>query len=290
MKLKLNNKSISENFDYKGYIIIDNSKNGTWKIKDSSGKFIAGDFSSDEDAKEFIDDRNRNESMKIKLFGENTTKPVNESVKTFKDEQGIFSIPGATVTMQELIDYWKNNYTSDPCLIEYNDFDDWFKATSEWLVPEKGIETEAKASAIDLSTIEGTMSKVLIDHKDELNKITSVKELVTLLTKLFKENNINTPASRRLVMNIMAKKRLEDAQFALYNSILKGCSVGVLKEDAPLDDEAVSEDDDLKYLETAVNNLAFDVDTLAREADFRGAARLKRLLVKVYDMINDYEF
>lgn len=76
--------------------------------------------------------------------------------------------------------------------------------------------------AKDLSTVEGSMTKVLSDKADELSTATTVKELYTTVKKILDDNNINTKASNRLLQNILKKKNMFDAYSVVYNSILAG--------------------------------------------------------------------
>lgn len=52
--------------------------------------------------------------------------------------------------------------------------------------------------------------------------------MLDLLNKWFKEEGIDTPASKRLINTVSKKKDIADAQFAVYNSILKGAGQGVI--------------------------------------------------------------
>lgn len=74
----------------------------------------------------------------------------------------------------------------------------------------------------------GSITNVLTAHKEELAKASSVKEILDLLSKWFKEEGIDTPASRRLINNVAKKKDITGAQFVVYNSILKGAGQGVI--------------------------------------------------------------
>lgn len=153
-------------YEYLGYVIIDDSKAGIWRVKDSDGKFLNAEFSTDVEAEEYID--NMNEAV--------ITKSRDE-VRT------------------------------------------------------------------DLSKIEGSMSNTLTAHKDELASISTVRELVMALKEWFKEDGIDTPASNRLIMNVMKQRDIISAQMTVYNSILKGSGLGVLKEDAESEEvEEVSND------------------------------------------------
>lgn len=57
----------------------------------------------------------------------------------------------------------------------------------------------------------GSITNVLTVHREELAKASSVKEILGLLSKWFKEEGIYTPASRRLINNVAKKKDIADA-------------------------------------------------------------------------------
>lgn len=82
--------------------------------------------------------------------------------------------------------------------------------------------------AVDLSDKKGSITNVLTSHKEEISKASSVKEMLDLLNRWFKEEGIDTPASKRLINTVSKKKDIADAQFAVYNSILKGAGQGVI--------------------------------------------------------------
>lgn len=82
--------------------------------------------------------------------------------------------------------------------------------------------------AVDLSDKKGSITDVLTSHKEEISKASSVKEMLDLLNKWFKEEGIDTPASKRLINTVSKKKDIADAQFAVYNSILKGAGQDVI--------------------------------------------------------------
>ena len=89
------------------------------------------------------------------------------------------------------------------------------------------IETTLKSlnEAKDLSTIEGSMTKVLQDNTDKFKDAVSKDEVFNTVAELFKENNINTQASERLLTNIRHSKDVTGALFCVYNSILYGSNL-----------------------------------------------------------------
>ena len=83
--------------------------------------------------------------------------------------------------------------------------------------------------AKDLSKVDGSMSNIIENNIDKINKCTSVSEVSSTIQNLFKENDIDTQASRRLIMNIGKQKSLIGALSVVYNSYLAGSGQGVIK-------------------------------------------------------------
>ena len=78
----------------------------------------------------------------------------------------------------------------------------------------------------DLSRVEGTMTSVLIKNDDWKN-LESPESVYDYINTIFKDNEINTPASRRLLSNLKSKKTIQGALLTMYNSILSGCNLSV---------------------------------------------------------------
>ena len=78
----------------------------------------------------------------------------------------------------------------------------------------------------DLSKIDGTMTSILIKH-DDWKSLESPIEVYNYVYNIFKDNEINTPASRRLLSNLKSKKTLQCSLLSVYNSILSGCNLSV---------------------------------------------------------------
>lgn len=85
------------------------------------------------------------------------------------------------------------------------------------------------SEATDLSKVEGSMSNIIENNIDKINKCTSVNEVSNTIQNLFKENGVDTQASRRLIMNIGRQKSLIGALSVVYNSYLAGSGQGVIK-------------------------------------------------------------
>jgi len=81
----------------------------------------------------------------------------------------------------------------------------------------------------NLSDVKTSMTYVLEHNLEALNNCKSVSELSQLISNLFAANNINTVASNRLITNVSKKHNIGDAQLAIYNSMLSGNKLSVIK-------------------------------------------------------------
>ena len=173
MKIKVSESA----YKYLGYTVIDDDKAGLWRVKDSEGKYLDAEFSTDVEAEEYIDSMTEAVAVKAK-----------DTVRT------------------------------------------------------------------DLSKVKGSMTNTLTAHKDEIATATSVKELVMNLKDWFKADGIDTPASNRLIMNVMKQRDLVNAQYTVYNSILAGSGDKVITEDTP-ESKYINEDTESEDREDALDKL-----------------------------------
>jgi len=191
MKIKISESA----YKYLGYTVIDDDKAGLWRVKDSEGKYLDAEFSTDVEAEEYIDSMTEAVAVKTK-----------DTVRT------------------------------------------------------------------DLSKVKGSMTNTLTAHKDEIATATSVKELVMNLKDWFKADGIDTPASNRLIMNVMKQRDLVNAQYTVYNSILAGSGDKVITEDTPesksINEDTESEDceDVLDKLYSRLQKTISEVEDLIRES------------------------
>lgn len=99
----------------------------------------------------------------------------------------------------------------------------------EWFLNEGTVSRSSLKGKKDLSQVENSMTKVLTDNIDSVNKSKTVDELFNTVSEIFKNNNIDTKASNRLLMNIKKNRSLSGAQSVVFNSILDGGNNGVIK-------------------------------------------------------------
>lgn len=106
-----------------------------------------------------------------------------------------------------------------------------------------------KTEAVDLSDKEGSITKVLSDN-DSWKKESTVQGIYKKVKDALEKNNISTPASKRLLANIMKQKSFDKALETVYNSILAGSNLAMgrgtskNKKNESLDNEDVSRFDD----------------------------------------------
>lgn len=81
-----------------------------------------------------------------------------------------------------------------------------------------------KTEAVDLSDKKGSMTKVLSDNKS-WSKETTVKGIADKVKSILDKEGIDTPASKRLIGNILKNKNYAKALETVYNSILAGANL-----------------------------------------------------------------
>lgn len=80
-----------------------------------------------------------------------------------------------------------------------------------------------------LSEVDGTIAKLFKDNKDYLMGLSSVEELKNAVVKLFKQNNIDTPKSRRMIaVEMPSIKSLSSMQKYIFDKILAGDDLSVI--------------------------------------------------------------
>lgn len=199
---------ISESaYKYLGYTVIDDDKAGLWRVKDSEGKYLDAEFSTDVEAEEYIDSMTEAVAVKNK-----------DNVRT------------------------------------------------------------------DLSKVKGSMTNTLTAHKDEIATATSVKELVMNLKDWFKADGIDTPASNRLIMNVMKQRDLINAQYTVYNSILAGSGDKVITEDS---EDANTGDADINDVVDTGIELVDDNKDEVSEVETKFNEKLSKLIAEIKELIEE---
>lgn len=83
----------------------------------------------------------------------------------FTDHDGVFGNPGDVISKRDMRDYWEDNYESDPSLIEFNSFEDWWSATEAMLQP---VEDEGVMSATSINASSNFYALVATDGEPVL--------------------------------------------------------------------------------------------------------------------------
>ena len=81
---------------------------------------------------------------------------------------------------------------------------------------------------VNLTKIDGSIGKVLIDNRDDLlNNTVSTAALFEKVNKLFVENKINTPKSREIEFKLKNMASFPSALMYVQNIIFKAAGLGV---------------------------------------------------------------
>lgn len=83
---------------------------------------------------------------------------------------------------------------------------------------------------IDLTNIEGSMTNIIHNNADRLYTAQSVRELYNTLLSIFRENNLDTKASRTLLTRVIEKHTVKQGLDAIFNSYFCGANMGREKE------------------------------------------------------------
>ena len=100
----------------------------------------------------------------------NETTEINED-KTYIDTHGGFGEPGEKITFKDIKKYWDNNFDTDPCLQEYDSFEDWFKETKQNY----------------LTDIDESLKESIVEGAEPQTTYKDAKQLVKNIDKFLKE-------------------------------------------------------------------------------------------------------
>ena len=82
----------------------------------------------------------------------------------------------------------------------------------------------------ELSTINGTVGKAILDNKDYLNKVYSQKgDIIEAVKNIFNKEDINNNPYTKEVLDTLKKKKYDDKIFYLYNVMMAGDGLRSLK-------------------------------------------------------------
>lgn len=92
---------------------------------------------------------------------------------------------------------------------------------------DKKFMSNTVEEAVDLSKVEGNMTKILCDNSHLIRTTTSSQELYELVKNLFEQHDIKNSASEKM-LRILPKLSFARALQYVYDSILKGSGLGVI--------------------------------------------------------------
>lgn len=109
---------------------------------------------------------------------------------------------------------------------------DWFQSRF-WEIDweeDDDMYTESLHEDKDLTRVEGTIAKLIDDHYKELMAASSAQNMKDMVIKLFADNNIDTPYSKKMIkVEFPKKKTLTQMQSYITNVWLAGSGNAVIK-------------------------------------------------------------
>lgn len=92
-----------------------------------------------ESATDLNDDGILNNEMDYVTSGKAVQINPGDEEIIYSDRQGAFTGEfDSEVTLEEIKSYWNDNFDGDPCLMEYDTFDAWWKDTRQWMTSVEG--------------------------------------------------------------------------------------------------------------------------------------------------------
>ena len=165
-----------------------------------------------------------------------------EDDKEYKHKQKLEDLRSESNLYELLYDYYQDQWYSydsgEEAAAELDKIVAQLKKDFLWGDAEQWRHTEdeddfdeslKEDTKVDLTKKKGSMSNVLTNHKKELSEFKKLDDMISNIDKWFKDANIDTPASNRLLSKLKNAKDIKDAQFIVYNSILSGAGEKVLK-------------------------------------------------------------
>jgi len=100
----------------------------------------------------------------------------------YVDNSGGFGEVGEELTLQQIKEYWNNNYDGDPSLEQYDSFESWWSDTRQWLSPVYSSTEVTAASAnldeLDPAYIERYLHTLIGDVESALNDAGIVEHII----------------------------------------------------------------------------------------------------------------
>lgn len=108
--------------------------------------------------------------------------------------------------------------------------------------PEEDEGIDEKLVERELSTKERSISKIFLDNKDRIDSATSKEELISVVRDLLKE--VNPERTRKIFAALNSKRDYLGALMYIYDFILKGDDLGVIRKAKTDRLEATREDEE----------------------------------------------
>lgn len=159
---------------------------------------------------------------KLQELGGDISACSTVSAASFVDIDGQFGEPGATITEQEIREYWDNEHLNDPSLSYYGEdgFDEWYRDTKQWLTPVKGaesyaqVETNAEATSRFIHTLVGDVNAAL-EANSELDSWTWEEQEKDLVLTTIAGDSINEYAIPKADLTMDWDRISEDVDYIL---------------------------------------------------------------------------
>lgn len=85
-----------------------------------------------------------------------------------------------------------------------------------------------KKKHIDLSEVDGSITKILEESVQVINKLKTSQEITDFIEFTFATNGINTPCSQKMVEILKNSKSFNNSLQFIWNTILSGENLGVV--------------------------------------------------------------
>ena len=110
-----------------------------------------------------------------------SSKPAEEvDDEMFTDNDGVFGNPGDIISKRDMRTYYEENCDSDPSLMDYNSFEDWWSATQSMLTPvTNSTDVEASYDEVESDVWEELESKQVQDSDGFYTDYTLYKNMIT---------------------------------------------------------------------------------------------------------------
>lgn len=146
---------------------------------------------------------------------------------------------------QDII-YNYNDYKADDSEhIEWSDeIDDYY---DDSYLEGDSVSANESLNERELSKLDRSISKIFVDNLDKINSTHTLPELISLITKLL--SNLNSDRTEGIFKALNSKKSHTQALQYIYNFILKGDDVGVIKEQSESINEEFDDISDIQLVD-----------------------------------------